>query len=364
MQEWLDAYWARDVQELFRLEQTSFVRFVELVLARSGGIFEATAFAAPVEVSRPTISNLGALEITKVAHVIRPFSSRRGGELVRAPKVNGFDTGFVKTFRGWGELRPDNPGHLWATSPTRMDGNAEVEAASCGAGATFYMPSALFRGRRRFVERTCDRWFVLSAKYGVVDEEAVIEPYNQTLTNASQSERRAWSERALADLEERLGDLSGMTFECHAGAAYLDHGLLAGLRSRGALVERPVDGLTLGQQLAFYARSGREETAAEGVSPTQAGPRRLRRANPRIDRPTVNSPAIAAALLSFGETLPADGLIAIGPDPESDELLRSNGFAFLPGVIFDQGIRFERAWRAPLDLKERLGYLDPQSHRR
>ncbi len=34
-----------------------FLRFVELVLARSGGMFEATAFAGPCEVSRPTISN-------------------------------------------------------------------------------------------------------------------------------------------------------------------------------------------------------------------------------------------------------------------------------------------------------------------
>jgi len=85
-----------------------------MVLARSGGIFEATAFTGPVEVSRPTIANyLSALEITKVAHVIRPFSTRRSTELVRAPKVYGFDTGFVKVFRGWGELRPDDLGLLW-----------------------------------------------------------------------------------------------------------------------------------------------------------------------------------------------------------------------------------------------------------
>jgi len=37
-QEWLDAYWAKDIQELFRLERRdSFLRFVELVMARSGG---------------------------------------------------------------------------------------------------------------------------------------------------------------------------------------------------------------------------------------------------------------------------------------------------------------------------------------
>lgn len=115
MQEWLDGYWARDIQELFRLERrTSFARFVELVLARSGGIFEATAFAAPSEVSRTTVANyLSVLEITKVAHVVRPFSTRRAAELVHSPKVYAFDTGFVKTFRGWGELRDEDLGLLW-----------------------------------------------------------------------------------------------------------------------------------------------------------------------------------------------------------------------------------------------------------
>lgn len=115
VQEWLDAYWAKDVQELFRLERrASFVRFVELVLARSGGIFEATAFAGPTGVSRPTIVNyLDALEVTKIAHVIRPFSTRRSTEIVRAPKVYAFDTGFVRLFRGWDDLRPEDFGLLW-----------------------------------------------------------------------------------------------------------------------------------------------------------------------------------------------------------------------------------------------------------
>ena len=47
-QEWMDAYWAKDVMELFRLERRhSFLKFVELLLASSGGIFEATRFARP-----------------------------------------------------------------------------------------------------------------------------------------------------------------------------------------------------------------------------------------------------------------------------------------------------------------------------
>ena len=114
-QEWMDAYWAKDIQELFRLEsRSSFQKFVELVLAQSGGIFEATRFSRPCEVSRPTISTyLKVLEATFVAHVIRPFSTHRATEIVSAPKVYGFDTGFVCYYRGWQELRPEDFGVLW-----------------------------------------------------------------------------------------------------------------------------------------------------------------------------------------------------------------------------------------------------------
>ena len=114
-QEWMDAYWARDIQELFRLERRqSFQRFVELLLAASGGLFEATRFARDCEVSRTTIANyLGVLEATFVAHVIRPFTTRRATEILAAPKVYGFDTGFVAYYRGWHELRREDYGALW-----------------------------------------------------------------------------------------------------------------------------------------------------------------------------------------------------------------------------------------------------------
>jgi len=114
-QEWLDAYWAKDIQELFRLERrSSFQKFVELLVAQSGGIFEATRFAAPCEVSRPTISNyLKVVEATFVAHVIRPFSTHRPTEIVSAPKVYAFDTGFSCYYRGWHELRGEDLGTLW-----------------------------------------------------------------------------------------------------------------------------------------------------------------------------------------------------------------------------------------------------------
>lgn len=114
-QEWMDAYWAKDIQELFRLERRhSFLKFAELLIAQSGGIFEANRFARPCEVSRTTISNyLAVLEATFVAHVIRPFSAHRPTEIVSAPKVYAFDTGFVCYYRGWHELRHEDSGYLW-----------------------------------------------------------------------------------------------------------------------------------------------------------------------------------------------------------------------------------------------------------
>ena len=114
-QEWMDGYWSKDILELFRLrERHAFLRFVELMLLNSGGMFEATRYARPCEVSRTTIANyLQVMESTFVAHVIRPYAERRRSEIVSAPKVYAFDTGFVAYFRGWQSLRPEDRGALW-----------------------------------------------------------------------------------------------------------------------------------------------------------------------------------------------------------------------------------------------------------
>jgi len=114
-QEWIDAYWARDILELFRLERRhAFQRLFELILVHSSGIFEATRYAVPCEVSRTTIANyLAVLEATFAVHVVRPYAEGGRAEIVSAPRVYGFDTGFVCHQRGWTELRPDDLGHLW-----------------------------------------------------------------------------------------------------------------------------------------------------------------------------------------------------------------------------------------------------------
>lgn len=113
--DWIDSYWAKDIQEMFRLERVhAFKKLVELLFLQSGGIFDATRFTGPCEISRQTVTNyLATLEITGVMHVVRPFSKRRSSEIISAPKVYGFDTGFVCAFRGWNRLRQDDLGSLW-----------------------------------------------------------------------------------------------------------------------------------------------------------------------------------------------------------------------------------------------------------
>lgn len=114
-QEWIDSYWAKDVQELFHLEKRAgFQRFLELLFLNSGGIFEATAYAAPCEISRITVANyLAVLEATRVVRVVRPFSKRSSSEIISAPKVYTFDTGFIVYYKGWQELRDEDKGTLW-----------------------------------------------------------------------------------------------------------------------------------------------------------------------------------------------------------------------------------------------------------
>ncbi|MDI6756816.1 MAG: ATP-binding protein [Endomicrobiia bacterium] len=114
-QEWIDAYWAKDIQELFRLERrSSFQKFLELLMVQSGGIFEASKFAAPCGVSHTTIANyLRVLEETYVAHVLKPYSTYKNTEIVAAPKVYMFDTGFVSYYRGWHDLNPKHTGQMW-----------------------------------------------------------------------------------------------------------------------------------------------------------------------------------------------------------------------------------------------------------
>src|SRR5882724_3600278 len=113
--EWLDSYFARDVQELFTVsKRTAFLSLVELLLRQSGGLAEVSKLASMTGLSRPTVmSYLEVIEVTQVATLLRPYHAGGTQELTHQPKIYGFDTGFVAWSRGWNELRSPDCGQLW-----------------------------------------------------------------------------------------------------------------------------------------------------------------------------------------------------------------------------------------------------------
>jgi hypothetical protein len=113
--EWMDSFFARDIQRLFAFrDMNRFNSLFEYLLRQSGGQLEVTKTAVALGITRPTVeSHLRALEITHAITLVRPFSGGGQKELVKQPKVYGFDTGFVSFARGWDSLRPDDCGSLW-----------------------------------------------------------------------------------------------------------------------------------------------------------------------------------------------------------------------------------------------------------
>ena len=71
----------------------------------------------------------------------------------------------------------------------------QQEARAAAAQDLFVSP--LFRARRLYVERTCGRWYVLSALHGLACLAKSWRRTISSLKSLSQAERRAW-QRACA----------------------------------------------------------------------------------------------------------------------------------------------------------------------
>jgi predicted AAA+ superfamily ATPase len=113
--EWLDSFFARDIQQLFAFRDIHrFNALFEYLMRQSGGQLETSRTASALGIARQTVeSHLQALQITQALTLVRPFHGSGQGEIVRQPKAYAFDTGFVSFTRGWDPLRPSDRGILW-----------------------------------------------------------------------------------------------------------------------------------------------------------------------------------------------------------------------------------------------------------
>lgn len=64
----------------------------------------------------------------------------------------------------------------------------------------------LFKKQRTWLEKTDVPWAILSAKYGLVMPDDVIEPYEQALKHMSRAENIRWALKTNQQLRERFGN--------------------------------------------------------------------------------------------------------------------------------------------------------------
>ena len=111
--------------------------------------------------------------------------------------------------------------------------------------------SELFCRTRAYIEATGCPWFILSAKHGLVAQDEVIAPYDQTLNRLGVAERRAWAKKVQAQMDERLPAAERIVI--FAGQRYREF-LMPYLRRRASKVEVPLERLRIGEQLRWLGR--------------------------------------------------------------------------------------------------------------
>ena len=118
----------------------------------------------------------------------------------------------------------------------------------CKAKAEAMYISPLFVGNLRYAKSlNPDCIFILSAKYGLLELNEEIEPYDITLNNMTSVQAKAWAEKVLGQIRERA-DLRSDHFIFLAGEKYRKH-----LVPHLASYEIPLQGMPIGKQLQYLA---------------------------------------------------------------------------------------------------------------
>jgi predicted AAA+ superfamily ATPase len=113
--EWMDSFYARDIQELFGIRnRTGFMKLLHLLLRQSGSLMDYTHLARLSDLSRHTVkAHVEAMSIAHAVFLLPPFHGGGRREITQRPKCYSFDTGFVTIVKGWDSIREDDRGLLW-----------------------------------------------------------------------------------------------------------------------------------------------------------------------------------------------------------------------------------------------------------
>lgn len=139
-----------------------------------------------------------------------------------------------------------------------MDGRViTVGLVACGARklqrpapARELYTSQLFKKASAYAELTCERWYVLSARHGLVHPDTVLDPYDQRLSGSrASSSNEEWADRVRKQMADELGGIRNVRLMALAGEQYRTV-----LRDIPWQYEVPLQGLGIGQQLGWLTR--------------------------------------------------------------------------------------------------------------
>lgn len=94
--------------------------------------------------------------------------------------------------------------------------------------------------------------FILSAKYGVLELNEIIKPYDLTLKNKDEKYKKIWSYKVIKQLENKIKRTDKIIFL--AGENYIKY-----LKKYYKNYEEPLKGLRIGKRLKFITEELKDE---------------------------------------------------------------------------------------------------------
>lgn len=140
---------------------------------------------------------------------------------------------------------------LGSSSRIALVGCGSQKASTRCAARDMYT-SQLFRASRAYAEATCDSWWILSARYGLLNPAAVIYPYDQVLTRRTAEQ---WGKRIGMALEIAVPfpSLRDVELVVLAGSLYAD--AIEPVDDREFNWAEPLKGLGIGERLRWLKQN-------------------------------------------------------------------------------------------------------------
>lgn len=123
--------------------------------------------------------------------------------------------------------------------------SSKKKSGSCKAKHLY--DGDLFKKSMNYVKNRYDKWFILSAKYGLLNPDDIISGYDLSLNSLSKNELSKWSK----NISEKILKLNPDEIDFYCGVNYRKY-LIDILKKNNIKCNSPLEGLGIGKQLKFY----------------------------------------------------------------------------------------------------------------